>query len=103
MWLTLPPSNAIKLRGSAAHLRFDLLAELALRSRRDGVHNKLHTTRFADSVLLDTVLSEVAPLPIATGKTMLVVKAHVSGLRARVFTVWLYISLAVHLCGWQLP
>lgn len=79
MWLALPPSDAINFCYPTAHLRVDLLAKLALRSRRNCLHDQLHAACFANSVLLGTVLSKVAPLPITTGKSVLVEEAHVSG------------------------
>lgn len=79
MRLPLPPPDAVHLGGSAAHLGVDLLAELTVSSSRNCLHYKLHATRLADSVLLGTVLSEVAPLPVATNEPVLVVEAHVSG------------------------
>jgi len=80
--LTLPPPNAVHLSGSAALLGVDLFAKLAVSSCRNRLHDELHATRLADSILLGTVLAEVAPLPVATGKTVLVVEAHVSGLKS---------------------
>ncbi|KAH8636979.1 hypothetical protein IG631_08814 [Alternaria alternata] len=77
--LPLPPPNAVHLSGSAAHLGIDLLAELAVSSSRNCLHDELHTTRLADSVLLGAVLSEVAPLPVTADEPVLVVEAHVSG------------------------
>ena len=82
MGLALPPPNAIDLGGPAAHLCVNLLAELALSSRGNRLHNKLHAARFANPVLLGAVLSEVAPLPVAAGKSMLVKEAHVSNLKS---------------------
>jgi hypothetical protein len=79
MRLPLPPPDAVHFSGSAAHLSVDLLTELAVRSSRNRLHDELHTTRLADSVLLGTVLSEVAPLPVAADEPVLVVEAHVSG------------------------
>lgn len=76
--LTLPSSNTIDFGSPAAHFCFDLLAELALGSRRDRLHDELHATRLANPVLLGTVLSEVTPLPVATGEAVLIVEAHVS-------------------------
>jgi hypothetical protein len=77
--LALPPPDAVHLSGSASHLRVNLLAELALGPSRNCLHDELHAARLADSVLLGAVLSEVAPLPVATGKAVLVEEAHVSG------------------------
>lgn len=74
----LPPPNAVDLRGPTAHLGFNLLAQLALCSCGNCLHDELHTARLANSVLLGTVLSEVAPLVIATLEAVLVVEAHVS-------------------------
>lgn len=78
----LPPTNAIHLSGPAAHLSVNLLAQLALGTGGQCLHDKLHTTRFTHSVLLGTMLSEVAPFPIATGKAVLVEEAHVSSLKS---------------------
>lgn len=82
VWFALPPRNPLDFGGPTAHFCFDLLAKLALGARRDGLHDKLHATGFANSVFLGTVLSEVTPLPIATGKAVLVVEAHVSGCKS---------------------
>lgn len=76
--LALPPVDALHLGGPAPHLRVDLLAELALRLDRHRLHDELHAARFANAVLLGAVLAEMAPLPIATGKTVLIEEAHVS-------------------------
>lgn len=78
MSLALPSADTVHLSGSAAHLGVDLLAELAICASRNRLHDELHATRLADSVLFGAVLSEMAPLPIATDKTVLVVEAHVS-------------------------
>ena len=75
----LPPCDAVDLSRAAPHLGVNLLAELALCSCRNRLHDEFHAARLANSVLLGTVLSEVAPLPIATGKAVLVEEAHVSG------------------------
>lgn len=77
--LPLPSPDAVHFRGSAAHLGVDLLTELAVSSSRNCLHDELHTTRLADSVLLGAVLSEVAPLPVAADEPVLIVEAHVSG------------------------
>ena len=80
--IALPASNAFDLGGPAAHLGVDLLAELALGSSGNCLHDELHATRFTDSVFLGTVLAEVAPLPVAASESMLVVEAHVSSLKS---------------------
>jgi hypothetical protein len=74
----LPPANAIDLGGPSSHLCVNLLAQLALGACGDGLHDELHAARLAHSVLLGAVLAKVAPLPIATGKAVLVEEAHVS-------------------------
>jgi len=74
----LPPTDTINLCGSSAHLCVNPFAQLALVTGGKRLHDKLHATRFAHSVLLGTVLSEVSPLPVATSKAMLVKEAHVS-------------------------
>lgn len=40
-------------------------------------HDKLHSTSLASAVLLGTVLTEVAPLVIATSHLILIVETHV--------------------------
>lgn len=82
MRLTLPPPDAVHLSGSAAHLGVDLLAELAVCACGNRLHDELHAARLSDSVLLGTVLSEVAPLPVSTDEPVLVVEAHVSDLKS---------------------
>lgn len=86
MWFALPSRNSLDFCGPTAHFCLDLLAKLALGARRDCLHDELHATGFADSVLLGAVLSEVTPLPIATGKAVLVIEAHVSGSKS--WDVW---------------
>jgi hypothetical protein len=76
--LALPAANALHLSSPPAHLCVDFVAQLALGACGHGLHDKFHAACLAHSVLLGTVLSEVSPLPIATGKAMLVKKAHVS-------------------------
>ena len=76
--IPLPAVDTFDFGGPAAHLGVDLLAELALRASGNCLHDELHATRFTDSVLLGTVLTEVSPLPVAASKAMLVVEAHVS-------------------------
>lgn len=91
VWFALPPPDAVDLGHPAAHLGVNLLAKLALSSRGNRLHDQLHAARLANSVLLGTVLSEVAPLPVATGKAVLVEEAHVSGLKS-----WGYCCLTLH-------
>lgn len=93
MWLALPSSDTIDLGGPAAHFCFDLLTELALGPRGNRLHDELHATCFANSVLLGAMLSEVTPLPIATCEAMLIVETHVSHLNAGLSNVW---SLSAH-------
>jgi len=76
--LALPPANAVNFGGPAAHLCVDFVAQLALGACGDRLHDELHTARLTHSVLLGAVLAEVAPLPVAAGKTVLVEEAHVS-------------------------
>ena len=80
--IALPPVDTIDLGGPAAHLDINLLAKLALCSCGNCLHDELHATRFTDSVLLGAVLSEVSPLPVPAGETVLVEKAHVSGIKS---------------------
>jgi hypothetical protein len=80
----LPPANAVDLSGSSAHLCVDLVAQLALCACWNRLHDELHAARLTHAILLGTVLAEVAPLPVATGKTVLIVEAHVSKMRAGV-------------------
>lgn len=82
MRFTLPSAYTVHLSGSAAHLGADLLAQLAVCASGNRLHDEFHAARLADPVLLGAVLSEVAPLPIATGKAVLVVEAHVSDLKS---------------------
>jgi hypothetical protein len=80
--LALPPANAVNFSGPSAHLRVDFVAQLALGTCRDCLHDELHAARLAHAVLLGAMLSEVAPLPVATGKAVLVEEAHVSRLKS---------------------
>lgn len=99
MRLAIPPRNTVDFGNSTAHLSVDLLTELALGSGRNRLHDELHAARLTDSVLLGAVLAKVAPLPIATGKTMLVEEAHVSGYKSWDVYVRLYVSLIDRLFG----
>lgn len=92
--ITLPAIDAFDLGSPAAHLGVDLLAELALGSCRNRLHDEFHATRFTDSVLLGTVLAKVTPLPVAASKSMLVVEAHVSSGRAGLFRAYLSLVLS---------
>lgn len=92
--ITLPAIDAFDLGGPAAHLGVDPLAELALGSCRNRLHDELHATRFTDPVLLGAVLAEVTPLPVAASKTMLVVEAHVSSVRVGLFRAYLSLALS---------
>jgi len=76
--LALPSVHTLNLGRPAPGLGVDLLAELALLSDRHRLHDELHATGFTNPVLLGAVLSEVAPLPIATDEPVLVEEAHVS-------------------------
>jgi hypothetical protein len=78
--IPLPAVDTFDFGGPAAHLGVNLLAKLALGSCGNRLHDELHATRFTDSVLLGTVLTEVSPLPVAASKAMLVVEAHVSSI-----------------------
>jgi len=106
--LSLPAPDAVHLSGSAAHLGVDLLTELAVCSRRNCLHDELHATRLADSVLLGAVLSEVAPLPVAADEPVLVVEAHVSGRKSLDvcycwFKLWTFLigpAIAFRMVGW---
>lgn len=80
--IALPAIDALDLGGPTAHLGVDLLAELALGASRNRLHDELHAAGFTDTVLLGAVLAEVTPLPVAASKSMLVVEAHVSSVRA---------------------
>jgi hypothetical protein len=80
--LTLPPPDAIHLGGPSSRLCVNLLAQLALGACGDGLHDELHAARLTHSVLLGAVLAEVAPLPIATGKAVLIEEAHVSSVKS---------------------
>jgi hypothetical protein len=42
------------------------------------LHDELHAARLAHAVLFGAVLSEMAPLPVATGKAVLIEETHVS-------------------------
>jgi hypothetical protein len=78
----LPATNSVDLSRPAAHLRIDLVAEFALGARGNRLHYELHAACLTHSVLLGTVLSEVTPLPVATGKAVLIEEAHVSRLKS---------------------
>jgi len=73
----LPAVNTLNLSSPAAHLGVDFLAQLAFLTNRDCLHDKLHATRFANTIFAVAVLSEVTPLPVAANKTMLIEEAHV--------------------------
>ena len=74
----LPSVDTVDLGRPASHLGVDLLAQLALGPDRNRCHDELHTTSFTNSVLLGTVLAEVAPLPVAAHEPVLIEEAHVS-------------------------
>jgi hypothetical protein len=76
--LALPPANAVDLSGPSAHLGVDLVTQLALGTRWNRLHDEFHAACLAHPVLFGAMLSEVAPLPITTGKAVLVKEAHVS-------------------------
>lgn len=79
--LALPPVDALDFGRPAPNLGVDLLAELALLTDRHRLHDELHATGFTNPVLLGTVLSEMAPLPIAADEPVLIEEAHVSGIQ----------------------
>lgn len=91
--ITLPAVDTFDFGGPPAHLGVDLLAELAFGPCRNRLHDELHATRFTDSILFGAVLAEMAPLPIAASKSMLVVEAHVSNDRAGSFRTFPRLAL----------
>jgi hypothetical protein len=80
--LALPSANAVALSGPSAYLGVDLLTQLALGTRWNCLHDEFHAACLAHPVLLGAVLSEVAPLPVATGEAVLVKEAHVSRVKS---------------------
>ncbi len=76
----LPAGDPLYLCSPPSLFRIDLVAELAFLAKGNGLHDKFHAARLACSVFSVAVLSEVAPLPVAAGKSMLVEEAHVSRL-----------------------
>lgn len=76
--LALPSADTVHLGGPTPLLGVDLLTELALGACLQRLHDEFHAARFANSVLLGTVLAEMPPFPIAARKTVLIEEAHVS-------------------------
>ena len=74
---SLPAADALVLSTSASLLGIDFVAKLALLRVGNGVHDELHAASFTCAVFPVAVLSEVAPFPIAAGKTMHVEETHV--------------------------
>jgi hypothetical protein len=74
----LPSVDPFNLCGPAPHLGVNLLAELALLSDGNRLHDKLHATCFTNPVLLGAVLAEVTPFPVTTHEPVLIEEAHVS-------------------------
>lgn len=74
---SLPAADAFVLSTSAALLGIDLVAKLTLLRVGNGVHNKLHAAGFTCTVFPVAVLSEMAPFPVATGKSVHVEETHV--------------------------
>lgn len=68
--------NSLHLRLPPTALRVDLVTDLTFLRDPVGLHDQLHATRFAGSIFSIAVLSEVAPFPVATLKSMLVEEAH---------------------------
>lgn len=83
----MPAVDAFNLGGPAPHLGVDFLAQLALLTNRDRLHDKLHATCFANTIFAVAVLPEVTPLPVTANETMLIEEAHVS--RAGLFLRYL--------------
>jgi hypothetical protein len=77
--LTLPSTNPVHFGCSSTHLCINLVAKLAPGASSECLHDQFHATCLPDSVFLGTVLAEMAPFPIATRESVLVIKAHVSG------------------------
>lgn len=74
--VTLPTVDAFHFLLAAAVFCGDLVAECAFLSHRKRVHDKLHATRFTTSIFAVAVLAEIAPFPVATFETILIVIAH---------------------------
>ena len=74
--LLAPAVVVVDVLRSAALLRFDLEAELALVLEWLGLPDHLHTAGLACAVLGLAVLLEVAPLPVAALVDVLFVEAH---------------------------
>ena len=72
----LPAADAVFFCTSAPLFGVNLVAELAFLMDWNGLHDQFHTARFPRAVLSVAMLSEVAPFPITTGKSMLVVETH---------------------------
>lgn len=74
--LPLPAADAVLFCTPASLFGLDFVAELALLVDWNRLHDQFHTASFACAILSVAVLSEVAPFPITTGKSVLVVEAH---------------------------
>ena len=74
--VALPAGDAFHFLLAAAILCGDLVAECAFLAHGKRVHDKLHATRFTTSVFAVAMLAEIAPFPVATFETILIVVAH---------------------------
>lgn len=79
-----PAGDTLCLALLATALDLDLLADLAVLSNINGLHDELHAARFTGTVLAAAVLTKVAPLPVAAVEFDLVEKAHCD----RAWRVW---------------
>lgn len=75
--LSLPAADALVLRAPTSLFGIDLVAKLAFLGILNGLHDKLHAASFTSAVFPVAVLSEVAPFPVTTVKSMLVEETHV--------------------------
>lgn len=78
--LALPSIDVVHLLCSASHLSVDLFTHPALLRHSISGHDQLHATCFTNSIFPVAMLTEVAPLPVAAHKPMLIKEAHGDGL-----------------------
>jgi len=71
-----PPLNPLLFFCPPADLCGDLVADLAFLLDAIRLHYVFHTACFSGTVFSAAMLPEMAPLPIATGETVLIEEAH---------------------------
>ena len=75
--LLLPAADTLKFLLTSSELGLDFIACLAFVADRVGGHDEFHATGLARAVLPVAVLTEVAPLPVATLEDVLIEETHV--------------------------